>query len=298
MMTRALVRTALVATAVLAAWAGAVAVKVVRNDVRALRPARHPITAEDRGRALESLPGLLELKLNTRDGLRLAAWYAPGSHGDAIVLAHGAWTNRAAMLDEAVRLAAHGYGVLLYDARAHGESEGDLSTWGDREREDVAAVVDFLAARPEVRRIGAIGLSVGSTAVATAAAQDERLGALVLEATTPSYWVGTRWEAGRYGALKIYPDLWTCRWYGIRVEDLDVAAALKRVSPRPVLIVAGSADPFVPQWMTDELFAAASTPKELYVVQGAGHGRYVEVAGDAYLERLVAFFDAAFRAQR
>ena len=61
-------------------------------------------------------------------------------------------------------LARHGYGVLIFDRRGEGESDGDPNpyAWNDGER-DLLAAIDFLKRRPDVEpdRIGGIGLSVG-----------------------------------------------------------------------------------------------------------------------------------------
>ena len=60
------------------------------------------------------------------DGLSLAGWFIfPKNeigNGAAIILCHGYGSTRAEMLPVATILARHGYGALLFDFRAHGES--------------------------------------------------------------------------------------------------------------------------------------------------------------------------------
>ena len=75
------------------------------------------------------------------------------------MLLHGAGETRAATLPQADVLAHHGYGVLLLDARGHGDSGGrgmDAGWYGD---DDVRAAVDFLVGRPGVDpgRIAVLG---------------------------------------------------------------------------------------------------------------------------------------------
>ena len=64
-------------------------------------------------------------------------------------------------------LARHGYGVLLYDARGRGRSEGRQNAWGWGWKHDVEGAIAFLKARPEVdlRGSGALGLSSGADAL-------------------------------------------------------------------------------------------------------------------------------------
>ena len=78
-------------------------------------------------------------------------------------------------------LARHGYGVLLFDRRGEGRSEGggNLLGWGGDK--DIIAAVDWLERRPDVDpdRIGGIGLSVGGELMLEAAAHDPDLAAVV-----------------------------------------------------------------------------------------------------------------------
>ena len=89
--------------------------------------------------------------LHTRDGLDLAGWYVPSKNGAAIVVVHGGGGDRRGSRRHAAMLARQGYGVLLYDARGRGESEGSPNA--DRAgpgRRTSAAALDFLSRRKDV----------------------------------------------------------------------------------------------------------------------------------------------------
>jgi uncharacterized protein len=107
------------------------------------------------------------------DGVRLSGWYVPGRNRAAIVLVHGGGGDREGAVRHARMLARAGYGVLLYDARGRGRSEGHENAFGWRWHRDVRGAVDYLRARG-VRRIGLLGLSTGAEAVVTEAAHDPR----------------------------------------------------------------------------------------------------------------------------
>ena len=118
--------------------------------------------------------------------MALSGWYVPSRNGAAVVLLHGAGSTRSAVLAHAVVLADHGFGVLLYDARGHGRSQGramDFGWYGDL---DVAAAVDFVAGRSGVQpgKIAAVGLSMGGEEALGAAACDPRIRAVVAEGAT------------------------------------------------------------------------------------------------------------------
>ncbi len=93
------------------------------------------------------------INLYTEDGIRLSAWYTPPKNGVVILLAHGYGDNRPEWVYE--MLAKKDYGVLAWDARAHGESDGTVSTIGYLEVLDVKAALDFALAQPGVQHVGA-----------------------------------------------------------------------------------------------------------------------------------------------
>ena len=80
-------------------------------------------------------------------------------------------------------LVRHGYGVLLFDRRGEGESEGDPNAFGWDGERDLRAAVAFLRTRPDVdpERIGGIGLSVGGEMIIQAAAESDGFKAIVSE---------------------------------------------------------------------------------------------------------------------
>src|SRR4051794_39022525 len=61
----------------------------------------------------------------TSDGLRLHGWYIPSRNGAAVI----AFPGRNGPQRQARMLARHGYGVLLFDRRGEGRSEGEPNSW-------------------------------------------------------------------------------------------------------------------------------------------------------------------------
>jgi predicted alpha/beta hydrolase len=135
--------------------------------------ARDDAPAADLGRPYE------RTSLETADGLKLAAWYVPSRNRAAVIVLPG----RTGPLPHARMLVRHGYGVLLFDRRGEGASDGDFNALGWEGEADVRAAIDFLERRPEVdpTRIGGLGLSVGGEMLLQTAAHDPRLCAVVSE---------------------------------------------------------------------------------------------------------------------
>jgi amino acid adenylation domain-containing protein len=274
--------------------AGSIAFRSGRAALATLHPPRELVQGPP---ATGELARLQEVSFVTRDHLRIRGWYLPSHNRSAIILAHGHGTSRRQLLPEARILARHGYGVLLFDWRGHGESEGDRVTWGDLERLDLEAAVDFACARPDLdpRHIGALGFSMGGVVAAEVAAADRRLAAVVIEAAYPSLEEAVRWDFRRWGLLSELPAVWAVRRAGVRVDAVRPVDSLCWIHPRPVLVINGDRDSGTPQLMQDEMTRAACDPKEYWQVRGAAHGGYAQLVPREYERRLVEFFDRALR---
>ncbi len=234
-----------------------------------------------------------EVTLRTPDGLALRGWYVPSRNRAAVVMAHGLAQTRVDLLPEARVLRDSGYGVLLFDLRAHGESEGATSTWGDKERLDVRVALDFVRAQPEVdpERVGALGFSIGSAAVAEVAAQDSGVRAVVLLSPFNTLWLAAAYDFRRFGFVSQSGALVPFWRRGIALEEVRTIDAVERIRPRPLLIVMGTEESGQP--LADELFAKVREYAQTWRIQGAGHGDFSATEPVEYPRRLRAFLDAA-----
>lgn len=264
---------------------------LLRQAEFSLFPSRMHVTQAQANEARQRLPGLEDISFRTKDGLLLRGWFAPGHNRDAIVFVHGLWNNRAAFLAEAEELARHGHGVLLYDSRASGESEGRLATFGDRERLDIKGALDFLGTRADVNpgKVGLFGCSVGGSAVALVGAEDPRVQAVVLGPTWLSLdaelHADLRWPKASAMSL-LY------RLAGVDVDAVRPVDMVHSIAPRPLLMISGSKDDDTPPRIMAALQAAAPGA-ERWVVPGAGHCRYVDASPIEYVQHLDVFFDKA-----
>ena len=124
-----------------------------------------------------------DVTFRASDGLRINGWYRPSRNGAAVLLVHGGGGDREGTVRHARMLVRHGYGVLMYDARGRGESEGSPNGYGWKWTKDVAGALRFLERRPDVApgRIGALGLSTGADIVLEAAATRRDIRAVVTD---------------------------------------------------------------------------------------------------------------------
>ena len=113
-----------------------------------LRPPRRRVHPNDEqgAAALAAKNGasMQSVALTASDNAVLQAWYfragpSTRNHGHAVILLHGVSDSRLGVVSIAPMFLSHGYSVLVPDARAHGESGGDVATYGVRERDDLRA---------------------------------------------------------------------------------------------------------------------------------------------------------------
>ena len=95
-----------------------------------------------------------DVAFEASDGLDLAGWYRPSENGAAVLVVHGGSSDRKGSVAHAQMLARHGYGVLLYDARGRGESEGSENNYGWDWSKDISGALAFLRERDDVDPAG------------------------------------------------------------------------------------------------------------------------------------------------
>lgn len=265
-----------------------IATTAARAAENALTPPRIPIARTPLDVGIQIYK---DVTFTASDGITLRGWYIAPDNGATIILVHGYAHNRLMLLPEAQILTEQGYGALLFDFRGHGESEGDLVTIGDHEQRDLSAAIDFVASQPGVSNIGAIGFSMGAATLAQVAAQDDRLGAVVIEAAFSTLAEEIRYRSRAFGPLSQIPALWTVRRSEANVDGVRPIDDLCLISPRPVLLIYGELDTAVPPGTPQAMFDAACDPVDLWIIEGADHQNYVEIVPEAYATRLLSFFD-------
>lgn len=247
--------------------------------------------------------------------LLLRGWFIPGILPDGqlttertIIMLHGVHSNRAALeaglLDLSGALARHGFAVLAFDMRGHGQSAPAPLSMGYFEQRDVLGAVDFLRSGPltypelgRPRAIGGWGISMGGATMLMAAAHEPAIRGVVADSAFAAFVpliekdpvIPNMFIPGVADAMSL---LYGINYYAVR--PVDVVAS---IAPRPLFFIQSSVDTLVPPWNMKLLADAASTATDAHVqtwlVHGADHIQSYHVMGAAYVNRVVAFFIAA-----
>ena len=238
------------------------------------------------------------------DELQLSGWYLPAEGSQAvIIMLHGAEQHRADptinMLAIACSLVEHGYSVLMFDMRGHGQSEGERMSAGYFEVRDLGGAVDYVEGLG-FDDIGVLGFSMGGVTALMAAAEDNAIDAIVSDSAyadlndmlEPQFA-----QRSFFPAFFLKPLLVMVKFmYGVDFTAIKPVEVVDEIYPRPILFIQGALDDTVPPEHVYRLRDAADNPRdELWLVADAGHVEAYSLHPEEYMERVTAFFDGALR---
>jgi len=246
-----------------------------------------------------------DVRLPSRDaGIEISGWWIPraGSR-KAILMVHGRGENRTTeFYDHFLDLGAAlntfqgaGFNILMIDLRAHGLSGGNNSTWGVGERHDVEGAVDWIKAQGfQAGSIGALGASLGATSCVYATAEDPDISALVTDGAGVDEYASLErgWQRSSgtpqlfFSAARLMERV----LYGYDLHTLRPVDAMKRIPPRPVLLIYGLLELPADSDRRPQL-QSALPDAELWVVPEAIHTSAYTKVPQAYLAKVGAFFD-------
>ena len=229
-----------------------------------------------------------EVALVTRDGLELSAWYTPSGNGAAILVAHGYGDKRSSRMH--AFFAQHGYGVVSWDFRAHGESEGELCTLSHQEALDVEAALDFVLEQAEIDHVGGWGGSMGAASMINAAARRQEIEAVVADSAFPTL-ADELDKMVTVGILRQLVRYFAEQESGLSIDQVRPVDQVGLISPRPLYVIQGAADSAIPADSAQRLYDAAGEPRTLWIVPDADHLGAISTRPDEYEQRVISFFD-------
>jgi uncharacterized protein len=271
-----------------------------------LHPARRPFSDQESFPVRQELQArgavIEDVALTAADNAALRGWLIRSSHsnGNAAILLHGLGDNRLGMVGYAELLLAHGFTVLLPDARAHGASGGSLATYGLLERNDIREWVDFISKRTGAACIYGIGESMGAAQLLQSLQAGSRFCAVVAESPFASFReiaydrMGQPFHAGPWvGRTLLRPLLEIAflrgRWkYNLDLRQLSPEDAI--VGSRvPILLIHGEIDSNIPV-RHSRLLRRVNPEANLWEVRGAEHCGAISTAPQEFEQRVLDWF--------
>ncbi|WP_419907777.1 alpha/beta hydrolase [Hoeflea sp.] len=230
-----------------------------------------------------------DVEFKARDGVTLRGWLIKSGTDRIVVQSHfGVQCNRAgycpkgkgfikpwkediSFLRQAKYLADHGYSVLMYDLRGHGES--DIGTtpwvsWGPEEAKDVVAAVDFVSKHPSYRDagIGLLSICMGAASTTYAYSLEDGLqnypnikAMIAVQPLLYSYFVDA---FGMPGFLQRAGSKVTTERLGFDLNTKSFLPCVKDISV-PTMVVQNKNDPWTNLDMVNAYFDNLTVEKEM-----------------------------------
>ena len=236
-----------------------------------------------------------EVRLTAADSTHLAAWYVPvAAPRGTVVLFHGYHAERSGLATEAQSFRRLGFNTLQVDFRGSGASDGNFTSVGYEESQDVKAAYDWAFKQNVNQKIYLFGVSMGAVAVLRAMSQYPTLhpNGLVLECPFGSLLEASRGRLRSLHApeepmahLIVFTGSLQNGFWGFN-HDAVAYAHTVRV---PTLLQWGEQDPRVSRQETDAVFAALRGPKQLVLYPAAQHESYARKDPGRWMASVAAF---------
>ena len=267
-----------------------------------LHPGRRPLSGAGGAELRIAGADLQDVSVSAADGATLRGWVLlpPRANGNAVILLHGVSDNRLGMTGYARLFLLHGYTVLMPDSRAHGASDGDLATYGLRERSDVHRWFDLLAADYHPHCIYGLGESMGAAQLLQSLQEGTPFCAVVAESPFATFReigydrVGQFFHTGPWlGRSLLRPIVevafaYAWRKYGLAMDQVSPEDAVA-TSHVPVFLVHGAVDRNIPVRHSERI--QARDPRVvLWEVPGADHCGGIAVAPQQFESAVSAWF--------
>jgi alpha-beta hydrolase superfamily lysophospholipase len=272
-----------------------------------LHPGRRSLLAKDemqaQGMAHSYDSALANVAITARDGANLSAWSIRprNSNGKAVILLHGLSDNRLGMIGYADLVLAHGFSVLMPDARAHGASGGQLATYGLLESDDIQRWFEWLRQNQHPGCIFGFAESMGAAQLLQSLQTEPHFCAVAAESPFSSFReiaydrVGQFFHTGPWlGRTLLRPVVDVAfgyaRWkYKMNFEQLSPERRVAATGV-PVLLIHGRNDSNIPIRHSHRI-AADNPTLALWEVPNADHCGAISTAPQELDRRLMDWFN-------
>ncbi len=220
-----------------------------------------------------------------------------GDNKKIVIIAHGYTWDREGSLKYAQFFFKHGFSILVYDERGHGENKTKFTTMGFNESKDVIDIVKYCHQRfGGDAVVGLHGESMGAASVLQSLKYHPNVSFVIEDCGYSSLrkllihkmkqtHIPTFFIHGANLMLKVF--------YKFSMEDVIPMNALKE-SDVPLLIIHGKNDDFVPPDEGEEIYETRKQNSDFHLIDGAKHAESYQVNPQAYEEICMSFINHIF----
>ncbi|TYQ16855.1 UNVERIFIED_CONTAM: fermentation-respiration switch protein FrsA (DUF1100 family) [Acetivibrio alkalicellulosi] len=235
----------------------------------------------------------------------LRGWFfdAPGGSDKTIVIAHGYGGNRLPFGEDTIDLIksylSEGYNILTFDFRNSGESDGNITSVGLYEKNDLLGAINYAKSRGSEKVI-LLGYSMGASTCIMAAAESEHVDGIIADSpfsdltaylnenlrvwSVWSNWLPTPFNKTTLIAMKLLT--------GIDTSDVSPVNYMNKISHIPILLIHSEDDKVIPIEHSHALKSSSNGSNvELWKTKGATHIKSYTKYPDGYINRTIEFLN-------
>ncbi len=244
-----------------------------------------------------------KISVKTEDGYTLIAAEFPAAEDNHkwVLILHGYTGWKEEMYPFAYWYHEQGYHVIVPDLRCQGESEGDFIGMGWTDHYDCMLWFDYILSQDGDAGIVLHGQSMGAAAALMISGDEERsvnIDAVISDCAYTDAYAMFGEKIKDWFHLPAFPLVDTaCLVLRMRGGyDLKDASAIDAVrnSRVPTLFIHGDMDEMISVQMSKDLYEAAGCPKELLIIEGAGHAQAHEKDLEAYFGAIRVFLEEIY----
>lgn len=236
--------------------------------------------------------------LFNEDNIMLTGWVLKyHSNSPTIILSHGLGDSKLSVLNIAKKLYQEGYNCILFDFRAHGESEGKITSFGYREQKDLRTFLGYVLSNPSFKNknLGLYGVSMGAAVSILVAKEYDEIKAIVSD----SSYTNLQQELENQAKFMYHVPKGLVR-YPIRVaymvrfledpKDISPLKTVETIFNKAIFFINEERNVQIPPNYTKKLYKVANGPKKLWIIPGATSINEGVRNSNIYEKKIIDFF--------
>ncbi|MBN2088385.1 prolyl oligopeptidase family serine peptidase [candidate division KSB1 bacterium] len=234
--------------------------------------------------------------LTTADSLKIAGSFIRpdtlASSGTVVILLAPLRGNRTNLVQRAQFYLKYGYATLLIDLRSTGESDGEFTSFGWHEVEDLIAAVNYARHQPDIKSISLHGISAGAATICYALPRLDAIRFIVLESCYDRMvqaYLNRIEMRFKFPGIIFYPvEFFVQRKFEHNFYRMNPIEYVDQIEC-PTFVIAGAAEKRVRPAETQAIFQQIKSPKMLWLVDGLEHVDFFHVKPFEYERKLKQF---------
>ena len=242
-----------------------------------------------------------ELSIISFDNLTLYGYLLRGNPKEVVICVHGYKSSmQEDFCDKIQMYIKRGSTVLLLNDRAHGKSEGEYLGFSEHDKRDVARWVQLINNMYDDPKIYLHGVSMGgATVIHCADMKLKNVCGIIDDCGFDSIVSISKYLIKDIYHLPYFPFGDLAWFWSVIITGISFNTSLGEDCVRntdiPILFIHGKEDHFVPCYMSEKMYEACASPKELHLIEDCGHAAAYMVATEEYTAAVNRLLDGEFK---